>query len=609
MRLLGTGIGALCLGWTLVGAPGCAERAERTDFGIATRALQLDGGVDAGSRTDSGVISGTDSGMFSIPALDAATGDAGRSDAGTGASDGGAPPLDAGAPGDPVLDAAPADDAGSEVDPEDAAPPVPDTDSDSVPDATDNCPAVANATQVNLDGDGFGDACDLDLDGDGDSNTVDNCPNTTNPSQRDQDTDGVGDSCDIDVDGDGVADNSDNCPVVANTTQLDFDLDRQGDACDPEQDGDGLENTVDNCPFAANPEQADADDDGIGDVCDETPDVITPPEPVDPCATGATVPDLDADGVIDSCDPDADGDTIDNDEEVQAGADPLDASSFGRVFSNGGGTLPLGSDDRLVIRPDSMSPFGAVVARLSTREIDGVDSEVVEFTQSDATFSPAARLTLGFDSAVSTSGVAIAELDSNGELALLNACHVRAGAVTCDVTRLGTFLVVPLPAPDLPVEDGGTEPPLEPITDAGPAVVPLRDQDAGPVHPPEPAPPEEAEPEGEPEREPEAPLDATPPRSPTRPADSDSVAYSDDDDAFTSPWAAYPPPAFTEDDIPESWRDLLPGDGGTSFSVKVKPKCACDMVGASTRDHGWTWLLASPLLLMLWRRRAHTRPR
>jgi endoglucanase len=35
-----------------------------------------------------------------------------------------------------------------------------DTDFDSVPDASDNCPSVANASQADADGDGIGDACD-----------------------------------------------------------------------------------------------------------------------------------------------------------------------------------------------------------------------------------------------------------------------------------------------------------------------------------------------------------------------------------------------------------------------------------------------------------------
>jgi hypothetical protein len=37
---------------------------------------------------------------------------------------------------------------------------VVDTDMDTIPDATDNCPTTPNVTQVNSDGDAYGDACD-----------------------------------------------------------------------------------------------------------------------------------------------------------------------------------------------------------------------------------------------------------------------------------------------------------------------------------------------------------------------------------------------------------------------------------------------------------------
>ena len=94
-----------------------------------------------------------------------------------------------------------------------------------------------------------------DGDGDGVADTTDNCPAVFNPGQGDLDEDGKGDSCD-------------RCPWSAVDCPCRVPL--AGD-----RDGDGVGDAEDNCADVANPDQSDRDSDGLGDACDFCPDTAS----------------------------------------------------------------------------------------------------------------------------------------------------------------------------------------------------------------------------------------------------------------------------------------------------------------------------------------------
>jgi hypothetical protein len=170
-----------------------------------------------------------------------------------------------------------------------------DVDGDGVPNASDNCPALANVDQADADKDGMGDLCDGDLDGDGVPNLVDNCADLKNPTQGDVDQDGLGDACDADLDGDGKDNASDNCPLVSNPGQEDADSDGTGDACENDKDGDGTPDAMD-CAAMDPLVHPGADEvcNSVDDDCDLLVD--------------EGFPDQDMDGLKDCVDNDDDGD-------------------------------------------------------------------------------------------------------------------------------------------------------------------------------------------------------------------------------------------------------------------------------------------------------------
>ncbi|MBM4371096.1 MAG: thrombospondin type 3 repeat-containing protein, partial [Deltaproteobacteria bacterium] len=233
----------------------------------------------------------------------------------------------------------------------------PDDDGDGVPDGTDTCPMLWNPSQADLDGDGLGDPCDPDDDGDGTPDGQDNCPFTPNPTQADADKDGFGDACDLDGDADGVPNVTDNCPLAPNSSQVDTDGDGQGDACDGDDDSDGIADGADNCSLVANPGQADLDGDGLGDACDLDRDGDLVPDSGDNCpdAWNLFQEDTDGDGQGDACEDDLDGDGVPDpldgcptvpdpaqqDADGDGQGDACDADDDGDGLPDGGDNCPL----------------------------------------------------------------------------------------------------------------------------------------------------------------------------------------------------------------------------------------------------------------------------
>ena len=199
-----------------------------------------------------------------------------------------------------------------------------DTDEDGVPDASDNCPNVPNADQVDSDDDTVGDVCDdcpqdanktdpgecgcglqdtgSDGDRDGVADCIDNCPADPGKSNPGECGCGVADD---DSDGDGAPDCDDECPGDSNKTEP--------GACgcgvtDDDSDGDGAPDCDDECPGDSKKTEPgecgcgvtddDSDGDGVLDCNDECPDDSNKSEP-GACGCGVADDDADGDGLAD----------------------------------------------------------------------------------------------------------------------------------------------------------------------------------------------------------------------------------------------------------------------------------------------------------------------
>ena len=109
-------------------------------------------------------------------------------------------------------------------------PAPPDSDGDGRPDASDNCPTIANPTQADCDGNGIGDACELAAGApDCNTNTIPDSCELASGTAFDCNTNTIPDSCDIasgapDFNGDTVPDT---CQCIA-----DLFVDRQVNGAD-----------------------------------------------------------------------------------------------------------------------------------------------------------------------------------------------------------------------------------------------------------------------------------------------------------------------------------------------------------------------------------------
>ncbi len=202
-----------------------------------------------------------------------------------------------------------------------------DEDNDGLCAVDDNCPFDANGDQLDTDGDGIGDACDLDDDNDG---ILDLLEQNSAPLNGDTDGDGIVDRLDLDSDDDGILD------LVEANVDPSLDQDRNGvidifnnlgangyaDALEtvPESGVSIVTPPNTDGTFAPDYQDLDSDDDGFCDLYES--------------GVNTDIYDLDHNGVMDGSDSDSDGikDFIDKDDIQRGSSDhhaPIDMDADG----------------------------------------------------------------------------------------------------------------------------------------------------------------------------------------------------------------------------------------------------------------------------------------
>lgn len=252
-----------------------------------------------------------------------------------------------------------------------------DGDGDGVDDALDNCPAIYNPNQADLDQDYLGDVCDPDLDGDGVLNGLDCNPNdpTVHPGANERCGNLVDDDCDggtdeenawdctdyfVDGDGDGAGTTSSGrclcAPDSVNSVKVAGDCDDANAAISPLAP-EVCDDTDNNCNLLTD---EGCDDDGDG-WCDADMTVVGTPA-VCPHGGGDCY-DYSADvhpGAVE-----IDGDDIDNDCDGVKAGEPGSAIDCTCATSCVGSTVDdflCAMDmccDNLVINKAVSSPTGA----------------------------------------------------------------------------------------------------------------------------------------------------------------------------------------------------------------------------------------------------------